>query len=554
MHHNNQQSLSPRQRTPLRTPLVLALALVCAPLAAAAATISVTSAVDLGTTGTCTLRQAIVTMNDGTTVSAGDGEGNCRTNASGNFGSQDTIVFGLGAFPADGSDAITLSGVVLTISAADLAIDATANSNVTIDANHTSGVMVDRAALGELLTLKHLTLINGNVADPCDGSWGGGGGICIPHANLVLAHVTVSGNSVAGFGGGIFAYFGSVSLTASTVSDNSASSGGGISALRGDVSLVNSTLSGNAASYRGGGIVAYGGSIALVNSTLSGNTATESGGGIFNTVTNGSVTLTDSTLSDNSAGSGGGIGSHIIDVTLIANNAIVAGNIGGDLGGDVFMTGGEYNLIGNVTHLELGPLQDNGGPTQTMLPQRGSAAIDSGACSGGVPTTDQRGVSRPQGASCDIGAVEVLSAVSSFSDSSAFAHYGQPRTWVLTLVNRGAADASGVTVQGNAPPQIDAGATRWRCIPSFGAICTAYGSGALNDANVFIPAHGVVSWTITAPIKPHASGGTLTMTANVTGLSPAATVEDTDTLVLFRDGFDVPAADGTMAVLHPATR
>jgi hypothetical protein len=55
----------------------------------------------------------------------------------------------------------------------------------------------------------------------------------------------------------------------------------------------------------------------------------------------------------------------------------------------------------------LGPLQDNGGPMQTMMLMAGSSAIDAGynpACA----ATDQRGVPRPQGANCDIGAVEVV--------------------------------------------------------------------------------------------------------------------------------------------------
>lgn len=63
--------------------------------------------------------------------------------------------------------------------------------------------------------------------------------------------------------------------------------------------------------------------------------------------------------------------------------------------------------------LNLGPLQDNGGPTETFLPGPGSVSIDAippAACldADGLPlTTDQRGISRPQGTACDIGAVEV---------------------------------------------------------------------------------------------------------------------------------------------------
>jgi hypothetical protein len=61
-----------------------------------------------------------------------------------------------------------------------------------------------------------------------------------------------------------------------------------------------------------------------------------------------------------------------------------------------------------VADAMLGPLQDNGGPTEThdLLP--GSPAIDAGSMDCPPPDTDQRGVARPQGAGCDIGAVEYV--------------------------------------------------------------------------------------------------------------------------------------------------
>jgi chitodextrinase len=64
----------------------------------------------------------------------------------------------------------------------------------------------------------------------------------------------------------------------------------------------------------------------------------------------------------------------------------------------------------NSTNAQLGPLQSNGGPTQTMAPALQSPAVDAipSSVSGCTGSTDQRGVSRPQGAACDIGAVEVI--------------------------------------------------------------------------------------------------------------------------------------------------
>src|SRR5208337_4788767 len=106
-------------------------------------------------------------------------------------------------------------------------------------------------------------------------------------------------------------------------------------------------------------------------------------------------------------------------------NTIIAGNnrsssLGPDLYG-AFVSAG-VNLIGNnlnATNLSifdfqnvaanLGPLQNNGGSTLTCAPLPGSYAIGYGASSG-APTTDQRGVPRPQNGGFDIGAVQVVTS------------------------------------------------------------------------------------------------------------------------------------------------
>jgi hypothetical protein len=71
----------------------------------------------------------------------------------------------------------------------------------------------------------------------------------------------------------------------------------------------------------------------------------------------------------------------------------------------------QFNRPGDLSNTDprLGPLQDNGGPTQTEALMPGSSAIDAvgnEACP--PPTTDQRGVTRPQGPRCDVGAFEVV--------------------------------------------------------------------------------------------------------------------------------------------------
>ncbi len=121
-------------------------------------------------------------------------------------------------------------------------------------------------------------------------------------------------------------------------------------------------------------------------------------------------------------GIAGGFYNYSGSVSLL--NTIIAGNNGINSSPDIFGTfiSSGYNLIGNnqgATNLSifdfqnvsanLGPLQNNGGPTLTCVPLPGSLAIGNGA-STGAPNTDQRGVPRPQNGTFDIGAVQVATS------------------------------------------------------------------------------------------------------------------------------------------------
>jgi hypothetical protein len=271
-----------------------------------------------------------------------------------------------------------------------------------------------------------------------------GGGIYNASGMATVTNSTLSGNSAASGGGAYNNAPGSLTLIDSTLSGNSATSGGysdggGID-NSGTVTVIDTTLSGNSTSTsstlnstgsEGGGIY-NGGTITMSNSTLSGNSATAStqngsassyseGGGIYN---GGTITISNGTLLSNSASAMAAplhyysFGNNIfnnydtvyIQATLLANSAE-----GGDCSGGVTDKG--YNIdddgscgfslpsISDYSTLSrtLGPLADNGGPTQTVALLPGTPAVDY-VPAADCPPTDQRSAARS--APCDIGAYD----------------------------------------------------------------------------------------------------------------------------------------------------
>jgi Right handed beta helix region len=265
-----------------------------------------------------------------------------------------------------------------------------------------------------LFTAQNLTITGGHAA-------GNGGGI-FAAGPLTLQSTTISGNRANAAGGGIAAQ-GLIALTNSTVDSNVSSGvGGGISIgpASPGATVTDSTISNNV----GGGIATVPNaeqvSVTAVNSTITGNTngGSSLGSGIFS---GGSTTLVYTTVARNVAGNFG----NIDTVTLESFGSIVAESNGtGNCLAATTSHGYNYSdddLCGftdptdheNAATPQLGPLAANGGPTPTLLPQPGSPLIDAipvGSCqsdgAAGI-TSDQRGLTRPQGPGCDIGAVEV---------------------------------------------------------------------------------------------------------------------------------------------------
>ena len=216
-------------------------------------------------------------------------------------------------------------------------------------------------------------------------------------------------------------------------------SGGGLYNSNGEATVANSTFSANqalgddsATGGRGGGIGNVGRGTAttlhLRNSTLAFNQASQAGGGV--------ATISQVTTPPTATDFGNTlIVSNVLTITQSVSNAAVLLAISSP---QVF-TGtescsvedsGTTSLGGNIedsatcgftlsTDLQdrsvaLGTLADNGGPTLTHLISEAGAAFDGGVdalCSSApVSGVDQRGVARPQGTKCDVGAVELVPA------------------------------------------------------------------------------------------------------------------------------------------------
>lgn len=234
-------------------------------------------------------------------------------------------------------------------------------------------------------------------------------------ASLVLLDTVISGNGSVNVGGGLYNE-GTLMVVGSTFANNAAgNSGGGIHSDRG-ATIVSTTFTGNYSGNVGGGMALHG-SASLVNSTLSGNSAGNTGGGAH---VDGYLGVNNATITGNSAGNvGGGISVGEGSAASIRNSILYANTSRmPDCEGNV--SSGGHNVIGSLTGCDLspstgdqigvdpllGPLQDNGGATETHAIDAASPALDAGGSD--CEWSDQRNIPRPQGAGCDVGAYEVL--------------------------------------------------------------------------------------------------------------------------------------------------
>ena len=213
---------------------------------------------------------------------------------------------------------------------------------------------------GGTMTLTASTVSNNVVT----GSSGNGGGIQNT-SGLNIVNSIVRNNS-ASFGGGIYGS-GGLSVSGSRVEDNIATSGAGIYNNSGGstgvpVTLSNSVVNNNAAASFGGGI--YNRDLLnVINSTLSNNRSGTNGGGAFNVLQNGvgagTMNVTSSTFTGNfSSAAGGGLANQTGTVTL--KNATVSGNTASGLGGALSNNGGTINISSSTIASNLTGPGSNG--------------------------------------------------------------------------------------------------------------------------------------------------------------------------------------------------
>lgn len=318
----------------------------------------------------------------------------------------DTIVFA----PNLNGQTIALTSGELTV-AKQVNIEGPGAGELTISGNNSSRVF-EVMSVGPV-SISGLAIDGGNAVP--FGYYGGA--ILNLDWTLTVSNCDIFGNQ-AEFGGGI-CNNGNLNLIASTLSQNttpaSLGDGGGMymNAAGAQAVLTNCTLASNSAGTSSGGSASLGGGIyagyetaaKLVNCTIALNSA-GSGGGIF-AQNESNVKLTNNIVAENLASSH--VGADIAGTVYAADHNLV----GNGLGENGIRPGLNGNIVGGFNgqpaiNPMLGPLANNGGPTETMALLVGSPAIGQ-ADNAAAPATDQRGVTRRDvpGELTDIGAFEL---------------------------------------------------------------------------------------------------------------------------------------------------
>jgi CSLREA domain-containing protein/uncharacterized repeat protein (TIGR01451 family) len=435
----------------------VALALL-APAAGQAATFTVNTTADASVAGGCTTDPAC-SLRDAISAAGSSAD------------PEDLVVVPAGSYPLSAGELGVFGEGTVTVRGAGA-------RTTTIDAHQTSRVFNLSA---DKSVLEGLT-VTGGASNPLLGGElpGDGAGIlAYEGGEAVLRGLNVSGNVGSQNGGGVSAPPEGVNKTAVTIIDST---------------IAGNHVTGGAIEGLGGGVYVLG-KFTLVDSTVTGNTvdslgAAVQGGGVLLAIDPASAegsegTIVNSTIAGNgvgTAGLGGGLSVYNPEpmvggsAALAVKNTIVAGNTGPGGPSDcavVATVTSDHNISGDAscmfgdagskqnTNPLLGGLQNNGGETDTLALQAGSPAIDAGT-NDGCPATDQRGVSRPQGSACDVGAFELVQQAQPPAAASADLRLkikskpkrptvGGKLAFLVTVRNAGPSAATGTIVKGTVP-------------------------------------------------------------------------------------------------------
>jgi len=229
---------------------------------------------------------------------------------------------------------------------------------ITIDASNSKRVI--SVNNGVSLTLKNMTLKGGYIYR------GYGGGIYMsPSSTVNLFNTTITNSSAnGGSGGGIFNDGGTLNLSNSALTFNSANQGGAIFNDGGTLTINNSSFSYNyaseAANYGGGALFTRDGNETISNSTFHTNQAAYGGGSIFQLVdgTNPSdmLNISNSTFSGSIALNGGAI--YALGTLNVLGSAFYNNGLSSSatINGGAVMVGGDTNIAnstfrGNIASL-----------------------------------------------------------------------------------------------------------------------------------------------------------------------------------------------------------
>jgi len=460
--------------------------------------------------GLCSLREAITSAN--TNAASGASAGECPAGSS---STPDVIALGATTYALAIPGASEDANQTGDFDVEDSVVIRGAGANATAIDGSSLDRVFDIVRSPAQVTIEALTIRNGDA-----GSQSNGGGVRNVGV-LSVVRSTIAGNHATN-GGGIY-NIDFASVVDSTLADNAALSGGALLNL-GTVSVTRTTFSGNDASF--GGAIQSDGLLRLTNSTVTGNSA-DQGGAIraFQWLIMSQSTVAGNTASviggiDNSRVTNGTVGGSIVANNSGGNCASAVGDGGSNLTFPVSddSCGGTW-LVGDP---RLGPLADNGGLTETRALTTGSEAVDRiPASDSACTTTDQRGVDRPVGPGCDVGAYE-LEYVDGYANPAvaitAKTLVASRHTFAskIRVTNHGPALATGVVVTDPLPAGtrlVSVRADRGTCSAS-----TAGSTGTVSCSLGTLAKRAVVRITVTVTVDAP-PGSVLSDTATVSSAS-----------------------------------